>query len=268
MQSEQLCNCTARDSGPRIRAVFSKKDTRMIDFHTHILPGIDDGSRDIDMTEKMLRMEQSMGVSHIYATPHFYAHRRSIESFLERRNRALAKTRELLDKNLGLPDITAGAEVYYFNGIGRAKQLEDLCIEGTDILLLELPFAQWHSDIAKDISELMDRRGFRVVLAHVERYEAFQKDRRVWERLLDMPLTIQLNCEDFIDSGSLFRRNHRHKLSLDLLAEHDNVIIGSDCHNLTDRRPNLAEARVIIEKKAGTERLVQIDKYTKELLGY
>ena len=239
----------------------------MIDFHTHILPGIDDGSRDIDMTEKMLRMEQAMGVSHIYATPHFYAHRRSIEYFLERRERALTSTRELIAANPGLPKITAGAEVYYFSGIGRAKQLEDLCIEGTNILLLELPFAQWHSDIAKDVSELMDRRGLRIILAHLERYEHFQKSRHVWDRLLDMPLTIQLNCEDIIDAGSIFRRNHMHKTCFELLNCYDNVIIGSDCHNLTDRKPNLADARIIIEKKAGIDKLAQIDSYTEKLLG-
>lgn len=238
----------------------------MIDFHTHILPGIDDGSKDIDMTEKMLRMEQSMGVSHIYATPHFYAHRRSIESFLERRNRALEKTKEALAGEPGLPQITAGAEVYYFTGIGRAKQLEDICIEGTNILLLELPFAQWHSNVAKDISELIDRRGLRIVLAHLERYEQFQKSRHVWDRLLDMPLTIQLNCEDIIDEGSIFRRNHMHKTSMELLSRYDNVIIGSDCHNLTDRKPNLTEARGKIKKRCGEERLAQIDNYTQELL--
>lgn len=238
----------------------------MIDFHTHILPGIDDGSRDIDMTEKMLHMEQSMGVSHIYATPHFYAHRRSIESFLERRNRALEKTKKVLAREPDLPQISVGAEVYYFTGIGRAKQLEDLCIEGTDILLLELPFAQWHSEIAEDISELMDRRGLRIVLAHVERYEHFQKNRHVWDRLLAMPLTIQLNCEDIINAGSIFKRNHMHKTSMELLSRYDNVIIGSDCHNLTDRKPNLDEARVIIRKKFESEKLSQIDEYTEKLL--
>ena len=239
----------------------------MIDFHTHILPGIDDGSRDIDMTEKMLHMERSMGVSHIYATPHFYAHRRSIESFLERRNRALEKTKEVLAREPGLPQITAGAEVYYFTGIGRAKQLEDLCMEGTDILLLELPFAQWHSDIAEDVRELIDRRGLRIILAHLERYEQFQKNRHVWDQLLDMPLTIQLNCEDIINAGSIFRRNHMHRTSMELLSRYDNVIIGSDCHNLTGRKPNLADARGTLEKRCGAERLAQIDEYTDKLLG-
>ena len=237
----------------------------MIDFHTHILPGIDDGSRDIDMTEKMLRMEQSMGVSHIYATPHFYAHRRSIDYFLERRNRALEKTRDLLAKDPELPQITPGAEVYYFSGMGKAKQLNELCIEGTDILLLELPFAQWHSDVTRDIEDIMHKRGLRVVLAHLERYEAFQKSRHVWDQILDMPLTIQLNCEDIIDAGSFFRRNHMHKTSMELLSRYDEVIIGSDCHNLTDRKPNLADARAAIEKRCGAERLAQIDEYTEEL---
>lgn len=239
----------------------------MIDFHTHILPAIDDGSKDIDMTEQMLRIEKEQGVSHIYATPHFYAHRRSIDSFLERRSRALAKLRALPGYGDSLPAVTPGAEVYYFSGMGKATQLDELCIEGTDILLLELPFAQWHSDVIRDIEDIMHKRGLRIVLAHLERYAAFQKDSYVWDSIVDMPLTIQLNCEDFIDSGSLFRRNHRHKLSFDLLASHDNIIIGSDCHNLTDRRPNLAEARGIIEKKAGAERLAQIDEYTKRLLG-
>ena len=238
----------------------------MIDFHTHILPGIDDGSRDIDMTEKMLRMEQAMGVSHIYATPHFYAHRRSVEYFLERRSRAFDKVKELLATDESLPKITVGAEVYYFTGIGRAGQLEDLCIEGTDLLLLELPFAQWHSDIEKDIKYIMNRRGLRIILAHAERYEAFQKDRSVWERVINMPLTIQLNGEDIIDSGSLFRKNHRHKTCLELLSRYDNIIIGSDCHDLTYRKPNLADARTAIEKRCSTERLSQIDKYMEKLL--
>jgi len=251
---------------PHSRAVFSAKRFHMIDFHTHILPGIDDGSRDIDMTEKMLRMEQAMGVSHIYATPHFYAHRRSVEYFLEKRSKAINKVNELLATDESLPRITAGAEVYYFTGIGRAGQLEDLCIEGTNILLLELPFAQWHSDIAKDVEEILDKRSLRIVLAHVERYEVFQKDRSTWNRIINMPLTIQLNGEDILDSGSIFRKNHRHKICFEVLNHYNNVIIGSDCHDLGNRKPNLDEARVVIRKKIGSERLSLIDEYTEKLL--
>ena len=238
----------------------------MIDFHTHILPGIDDGSRDMDMTVRMLEEEQRQGVSHIYATPHFYAHRRSVDFFLQRREGALARVREMLAKRPQLPRITAGAEVYYFSGMGRAEQLGDLCIEGTDILLLEMPFDQWHSDALRDIEDILEKRRLRIVLAHAERYEPFQKDKRVWNEVLDMPLTIQLNCESFIEGGSFFRQSRSQKFCLGMLAEYDNIIIGSDCHDLKDRRPNLAEARAVIEKKAGAERLRQLDEYTEQLL--
>jgi protein-tyrosine phosphatase len=61
----------------------------MIDFHTHILPGIDDGSKNIEMTMEMLEEEARQGVTEICATPHFYAHRMSFDSFLEKRGHEL-----------------------------------------------------------------------------------------------------------------------------------------------------------------------------------
>ena len=239
----------------------------MIDFHTHILPGIDDGSRDIDMTMAMLEAERDMGVTHIYATPHFYAHRKSVSTFLSRRDNALAEVRQILSKRTDLPTITEGAEVYYFTGISRAEHLPDLCIAGTDILLLEMPFAQWTGDMTRAVDDLIRKRKLRIVLAHVERYERFQKDRSAWHRIIEMPLTLQMNAESFIETGSWLRPSHGHKLCMRLIEEHENCIIGSDCHNMTDRKPNIADARAVIEQKAGAERLEQIDRYTHELLG-
>lgn len=237
-----------------------------IDFHTHILPGIDDGSKDIDMTEKMLEAELEQGVSHIFATPHFYAHRRSIDSFIERRAGAMAKTEELLRSRPELPSITPGAEVYYFSGIGKAGQIEELCMQGSRVLLLELPFDQWHRDVCKDIDTLIEKRGLAIVLAHLDRYERFQKDRTAWNTVIEMPLTIQLNCESILEKDSWLRRNHRHSLCMSLLEEKENVIIGSDCHNLTDRAPNIAAARDVIEKECGAGRLRQLNEYTEKLL--
>ena len=88
----------------------------MIDFHTHILPGIDDGSKNIEMTEAMLEEEARQGVTEICATPHFYAQRMSFDSFLENRRHAAEITAELLDRRGDLPKIYTGAEVFYFQG--------------------------------------------------------------------------------------------------------------------------------------------------------
>ena len=248
----------------------------MTDFHTHILPGIDDGARDIEMTEAMLRAEAEQGVTHVFATPHFYAHRRSVQRFLERREGALAITRELIARRRAegesFPEITAGAEVYYFSGIGRAEQLPGLCMEGRDILLLEMPFCQWDSSMYRDVRDILDRRQLRIVLAHVERYHGLQKDRSVWDRIMDLPLTIQINAESFIGGGShgLFggmRDRRIAKWCLQMMADYENIIIGTDCHNMKDRAPDLAGAREEIEKRLGSGRLAGLDRYTEELLG-
>ena len=252
---------------PLPRVLFTIRTIKMTDFHTHILPGIDDGSRDIDMTMAMLEAERDMGVTHIYATPHFYAHRKSVSTFLDRRNKALSEVRQILSRRTDLPAITEGAEVYYFTGIGRAEHLSDLCIAGTDILLLEMPFAQWNGDMVRAVDDLIRKRGLRVVLAHVERYERFQKDRSAWHRIIEMPLTLQMNAESFIETGSWLRPSHAHKLCMRLIEEHENCIIGSDCHDMTERPPNIAGARQVIEQKAGAERLTAMDRYTNELLG-
>ena len=66
----------------------------MIDFHTHVLPNIDDGSRSMDMSLAMLAEEYAQGVTEVVATPHFYAQDMSMEDFLERRDSALAKVKK------------------------------------------------------------------------------------------------------------------------------------------------------------------------------
>ena len=63
----------------------------MIDFHSHVLPGIDDGSRDTDMSLAMLRMEQEQNVQAVVATPHFYAEQDSVKSFLKRRSHSMER---------------------------------------------------------------------------------------------------------------------------------------------------------------------------------
>jgi protein-tyrosine phosphatase len=131
-----------------------------------------------------------------------------------------------------------------------------------------MPFDQWHRDQLKDVQDIINKQHLRVVLAHVERYEGMQKDRYVWDSIINMPLTIQMNAGSFISSfTSGMHTRHTAKFCFGMLKEFDNCIIGTDCHNLTDRAPNLADARAAIEKKAGASRLRQLDEYTEGLLG-
>ena len=283
-------------------AVFCLSEIKkMIDFHTHILPALDDGSRDVKESEGLLREEVRQGVKQIVATPHFYADRVSVEEFLRRREKsiedlythlaqlveqgeAIAPREGLQTARAGManlpgadelsasagaapgpnafeiPKLRFGAEVYYFPGMGHAEKLSKLCVEGTNLILLEMPFAPWTDTVFREVKDILEKQKLRIVLAHVERYPDLQKDKRQYEQVLNLPLTIQLN------GGSFLKSRSRRKFCLNMLSSKENVILGSDTHNLSSRTPNLEEARHIIMKKLGEERLQTIDRLTERIL--
>ena len=231
----------------------------MIDFHSHILPGIDDGSHSLDETQQMLRMAQEQGVTKIIATPHFYASEISVGDFLNRRGRALQHVRELAEKELGIPEILTGAEVYYFPGMGRAGMLSQMCIEGTSLLLLEMPFTQWTKDMLKEIHNIIEKQKLTVILAHVERYYEFQRKKEIWNSILELPLYIQVNA------GALQSRKKKHCI-FKLIKNGFSVIMGSDCHNTVSRPPNLRDGYDILCKKFGDSVIQTIDDLGKRIL--
>lgn len=241
----------------------------LVDFHTHILPGIDDGSRDESMTREMLFEESRQGVLSIVATPHFYADQMSVDGFLNKRSIALDKT-ERIRRESGepLPGIIAGAEVYYFSGIGRAAEINRLCINGTQVLLLEMPFEQWTEDIFKDVDNLIRKQKLTVVLAHIERYIGFQKNIDIWDRVMELPLHMQINAGSFVNKGRFLRPDRKWKFCMDFLQKHpDTLHMGSDCHNMTSRRPNLLKGREAVVARLGEKVLERIDVSTAQLLG-
>ena len=149
----------------------------MIDFHSHILPGVDDGSKNVETSLEMLRQSAAQGVTDICLTPHFYAEQNTPEKFLEKRTRAAEELFSHLES--GLPRIHLGAEVKYFEGICQCEDLELLKLQGTDIILIEMPFMNWTDRIWRDIEEISSYPNTKVMLAHLERYLQFntQKSR-------------------------------------------------------------------------------------------
>ena len=236
----------------------------MIDFHTHILPAVDDGSKDIEMTEAMLEMESSMGVKHIVATPHFYAHKMGVEDFVRRRAAAFDSIVPLLETAVPM-DIRLGAEVYYFDGIGRADKLAELLVEGTKTLLLEMPFCAWDEHVYSDVHDLIVKKNYRVVLAHIERYPEFQKKpffgKSVFDRVLELPLILQINA------GSFYGDRKKTKFCDKLIENGNDIIIGSDCHNLTSRQPNLEKAESYIASNYGEGVFEEMQSLCKEVSG-
>ncbi len=229
----------------------------MIDFHSHILPGIDDGSRSIEETVSLLHLSCEQGVRQIVATPHYYASEESPESFIKRRNSAYESIQPVLDASM--PEIFLGAEVYYYTGITRSEDLHSLCIQNSKVLLLEMPFKKWSDGMVKDILELVHRRSFTVVLAHIDRYLPMQ-DKGIWKMLKEQGVLFQLNAST-LSEGFLKSRQ-----TLGLIKRNQIDVIGSDCHNMRNRKPNLDTARQIIERRAGKDCWIHLQSKAAELL--
>lgn len=234
----------------------------MIDFHTHILPGIDDGSRNVEMSVQMLQEELKNGVDHVVFTPHFYADHDSIDNFLKRRGKSFAKLMAGIasDEELSRMKYEIGAEVYYFGGIGNAADVRKLCISGTDILLLEMPFCQWTDVMYEDVVKLIRKQKLTIVLAHIERYIDFQKKKDVWNRIFELPVILQMNAGPFLDWK-------RRRKVIKLADAQEIVLLGSDAHNMDTRKPNLAAACTWIQKKLGKEYLSKQEQLEHQLLG-
>lgn len=240
----------------------------MIDFHCHILPGIDDGSRDVEESLALITEESKQGIQSIVFTPHFYAHRDSVDHFLFIRDKSFQKLKPAMeDQSLGM-ETYLGAEVYYFGGIGRAETAEKLCIQGTDILLLEMPFCQWTKDMLADIEQLIHKGKRKVILAHIERYFEFQKDKGVMEAVLALPLILQINAGSLLAGAGLmdFAGKKKVKKCLALLREDREVLLGSDAHNMRTRLPRLEAGRAVIAEKIGADRLEEIDSLGERML--
>ncbi|MBO5488274.1 MAG: capsular polysaccharide biosynthesis protein, partial [Eubacterium sp.] len=165
----------------------------MVDFHTHILPGIDDGSSSMDETRELLNMELENGVTQIVFTPHFYADQMSIKTFLAKRQAAYEQVMQEMKDDTRFEQFYLGAEVAYFPGMSKAEQLEVLCVQGTKVLLIEMPFAQWTEEVYRELAYIVEKRKLTVILVHLERYAEFQKKKKVWSKVLELPIHVQIN---------------------------------------------------------------------------
>ena len=141
-----------------------------LDYHAHVLPGCDHGSDRLETSLRQLDMAAAAGIRTVCATPHFYPHKESAESFLRRR----AECAQLLRAHLPerAPQICLGAEVLICDGMERLDGLYRLCREGTNELLLEMPFYAWPESIWDTLYQLLDLQDIQIILAHAERYPA------------------------------------------------------------------------------------------------
>ena len=198
----------------------------------------------------MLNLLSEQGIDLVVATPHFYANDNSVDEFLDRRRRSAEALLTVLQPHH--PEVRLGAEIRYYEGISRNPDLKKLRIEGTRLLLLEMPFDHWTEYVVRELIDLSLSRNT-VVLAHVERYLSMQKP-AVIDRLLDSGILMQVNASHF---NGVFSRSK----AFGMLARQQMHFLGSDAHNLTTRAPEIGKAYERIQKKFGEEFLSDFTNY-------
>ena len=191
-----------------------------LDYHAHVLPGCDHGSDSVETSRKQLAMAAAARVRTVCASPHFYPHKESIPSFLQRREASARLLRENLTADA--PQLQLGAEVLICDGMERLDGLPRLCRSETNELLLEMPFYQWPEAIWDTLYALCERRDIKIVLAHAERYPP-----EAIEQLIRDNVALQLNSE------CLTRPLHR-KRYLTWIKNGSVKYLGSDIHMLGD----------------------------------
>ena len=231
----------------------------MLDLHTHILPAMDDGSRSVDETMEMLAAEKAMGVTRIALTPHFYPHREDPERFLRRRARCYAQMEnDARYEGVRPKRLLLGAEVAYFEGISRMEDVEKLCIGDTRALLVEMPFCRWNDRMLGEILYLQKHCDLQPVLAHVERFLKYQPG-GLMEELADSGVCLQVNA-------SFFLHWQTRSKAMKMLSRGQIHFLGSDCHNMQARKPNMGDALQTISKKLGKDALQHLTRMERMLL--
>lgn len=229
----------------------------MIDFHTHIMPEIDDGSSSDYESVELLKMLKEQGVNKVLLTPHFYAYSSSAETFDELRESSLKMLFQALSENPVDIELYLGCEVYYFEELWRVENLRSFCIKGTDYILIEMPFSAWTDNMIRGIEKIIGK-GLTPIIAHFERYISYGNMPKIYE-LVEMGALLQMNC-DYINRF-FTRRKAISFIRKDIVA-----VLGTDCHNIYKRRPEYLTAVKHLRKKLSKERFNRFFSFQRRLL--
>ena len=231
----------------------------IIDFHSHILPDVDDGSAYLEESLAMLRMEAEQGITRVIATPHFYAQHDKVESFLQRREKAANLLREAMSETHGLPQILVGAEVHFFRGISHTQVLSELTIGENQCILIEMPHSAWTDSMYEELEHIYVKYGITPIIAHIERYIGRFRTFGIPKRLAELPVLVQANASFFVSRS-------KGAQALRMLKKEQIHLLGSDCHDLHSRKPNLGAAVDRIGAQLGQAQLEKIVQFQNLVL--
>ena len=198
----------------------------LVDIHSHLLPGLDDGVKSIDETVYILKVLQKIGYKKIITTPHVMSdHYPNTEEGIVSK---LEETIDLLSEHKINIKLEAAAEYYLDeNLLDKLSKQKKLLTFGKNYLLFETSFYNKPAFLEEAVF-IMNTQGYQPILAHPERYSYLQSDQKLLEKLKNMNLLFQMN----ILSLTGFYSNEVKKFVVKLLKENLIDFVGTDCHNV------------------------------------
>lgn len=224
----------------------------MIDMHSHILPGIDDGSRSIEESIQMIKEAKEAGFEAIVSTSHYIEESYSA-SKMQRQELIDMLNDKLQEENIKI-EIYNGAEAYITPNLIKLIKEEKLpTLNNTKYLLMELPMNSQIIYLNRMISDLVSS-GIIPVIAHPERYSYVQENPKMLMELLEIGAIFQANYGSIVGSyGREAEKTIKRLLKNDMIH-----LLGSDCHRknsiYTEMKPILKK----LEKLIGKEKLEEL----------
>lgn len=225
----------------------------LIDIHSHILPGVDDGAEDNLMSLEMLRIAWNEGIRQMILTPHNKPMRRNVSP------KTMKKMMEALSEKTKTQEMEfafyTGNEIYYSSEAVLSLDEGKACtMANSEYVLIEFGPMDEYDYIRGGIYQVM-AGGYRPILAHAERYQSICAKPERAEGLAEMGCYIQLNAGSILGQYGFSTKQFCKKLLKQQLVH----FVATDAHNTGKRGPYLAECKRYLVRKIG-------DSYAKRLL--
>ena len=221
--------------------------TELTDIHCHVLPQVDDGSKNMETSIEMLRQMYDEGIRRVIVTPHYHkGHMDADIDTVRSRFHELEEACGADPKTAGI-ELYLGCELYYYpSAISWLQEGVISTMAGSDYVLTEFAFTLDKHSIEDGITNLINA-GYLPIIAHIERYENLVGDLDFVSGLIEKGAYVQINSEA-LDAPYKVR-----KFAKKLLKNHMVHFVATDAHGVHHRTPKLAAAAQYIAKHYGEE---------------
>lgn len=228
----------------------------MIDFHSHILPKIDDGSKSDEETENLLLEAKNVGFTKIISTSHYAFNCFEIPEY--KREQIIQE----LNEDRDTPEIILGSEIFLnYNIIDLLKEYKASTINKTNYILFELPLREQFYNL-KDILNRLKENDYKLILAHPERYNIVQKNMNFLYELKNMGVLFQSNYGSILGTYGLNAQFTLKKMLKNNLV----TFLGSDVHREKTIYPNIPKAINKISKIISNNYLEDLTTNNAEII--